>query len=47
MYFRSKVLGTFIANNSAYVTVRVKCSVITLSQKDFMAIALQSTAADN
>lgn len=29
------------------VTVRVTASIVTLSQKDFMAIAIQSTAADN
>ena len=29
------------------VTVRVNASIVTLSQKDFMAIAIQSTAADN
>jgi len=32
---------------SANVTVRVNASIVTLSQKDFMAIAIQSTAADN
>lgn len=42
----------FYARSTAYasdinVTVRIKASIITLSQKDFMAIALQSTAADN
>lgn len=29
------------------VTIRVNASVVTLSAKDFMAIAIQSTAADN
>ena len=29
------------------VTVRVRCRVVKLSQKDWMAIAIQSTAADN
>ena len=29
------------------VVVRVNASIVTLSQKDFMAIAIQSTAADN
>ncbi len=29
------------------VTIRVNCSIVTLSQKDFMSIAIQSTAADN
>ncbi len=29
------------------VTIRVNASIVTLSAKDFMAIAIQSTAADN
>ena len=29
------------------VTIRVNASIVTLSQKDFMSIAIQSTAADN
>ena len=29
------------------ITVRVNASIVTLSNKDFMAIAIQSTAADN
>lgn len=32
---------------SANVTVRVTASIVSLSAKDFMAIAIQSTAADN
>jgi hypothetical protein len=47
MYVRATCFGTIVANTAQEVTVRIKCSVITLSQKDFMAIALQSTAADN
>jgi hypothetical protein len=40
--------GTGIpANESVNVTVRVNASIVTLSNKDFMAIAIQSTAADN
>ena len=34
-------------NKTISVTVRVNASIVTLSQKDFMAIAIQSTAADN
>ena len=41
---RSSVLGSGAAIN---VTVRVNCSIVTLGAKDFMAIAIQSTAADN
>ena len=41
-------LSTVIASNQAVnVTVRVNASIVTLSSKDFMAIAIQSTAADN
>jgi hypothetical protein len=47
MYVRARNIGTIVANTAQEVTVRIKCSVISLSQKDFMAIALQSTAADN
>jgi hypothetical protein len=35
------------ANRAVNVTVRVNCSIVSLSAKDFMAIAIQSTAADN
>jgi len=35
------------ANEAVNVTVRVNASIVTLTQKDFMAIAIQSTAADN
>ena len=39
---------TGIAQDQAVnVTVRVNASIVTLSNKDFMAIAIQSTAADN
>lgn len=33
--------------NEINATIRVNCSIVTLSAKDFMAIAIQSTAADN
>ena len=35
------------ANQAVNVTVRVNASIVTLGSKDFMAIAIQSTAADN
>ena len=41
---QTKVLASSKAIN---VTVRVNCSIVSLSAKDFMAIAIQSTAADN
>ena len=34
-------------SNAVNVTVRVNASIVSLSAKDFMAIAIQSTAADN
>jgi len=40
----STILG---ANKAVNVTVRVEASIVTLGAKDFMAIAIQSTAADN
>ena len=48
MYLRGTLQsGSFTSNHGVAITARIKCSVITLNQKDFMAIALQSTAADN
>lgn len=47
MYVRTRWTGGIDSNKAVRCTVRMKVSVITLSQKDFMAIALQSTAADN
>ena len=35
------------SNKAVNITVRVNASIVTLSSKDFMAIAIQSTAADN
>jgi len=35
------------ATHAVYVTVRIKCRIVKLSTKDWMAIAIQSTAADN
>ena len=46
MYLRARSTAV-AASNDINVTVRIKASIISLSQKDFMAIALQSTAADN
>jgi len=35
------------AVNPVYVTARIRCRVVKLSTKDWMAVAIQSTAADN
>ena len=41
-------LSTAVDTNRAVnITVRVNASIVTLGAKDFMAIAIQSTAADN
>ena len=36
-----------IAGSSVAVTARIRCRVVKLSQQDWMAIAIQSTASDN
>jgi len=41
------IVNDLNTNKSCNVIVRVNASIVTLSQKDFMAIAIQSTAADN
>jgi hypothetical protein len=39
--------GGMASGKACNVTVRVNASIVSLSAKDFMAIAIQSTAADN
>ena len=41
------VCSSIATDQEVNVTVRVNASIVTLTQKDFMAIAIQSTAADN
>lgn len=36
-----------VAGDDIYCTVRIKCRVVKLGNKDWMAIAIQSTASDN
>jgi len=36
-----------IGGAAVYVTARIRCRVVKLSSKDWMAIAIQSTASDN
>ena len=36
-----------LGGNTVYVTARIKCRVVKLGTKDWMAIAIQSTASDN
>ena len=40
-------LAAFAANYELVVTARIKARIVKLSTKDWMAIAIQSTAADN
>lgn len=46
LYVTGKTTG-LDTSKAMNVTVRVNASIVTLSGKDFMAIAIQSTAADN
>jgi hypothetical protein len=45
LYISANTAATTVAETN--VTVRVLASVVSLTAKDFMAIAIQSTAADN
>ncbi len=47
LYITGLLNGTVSANETLAVTVRVKARIVKLSTKDWMAIAIQSTAADN
>ena len=45
LYITGRCTGT--PSSAINVTIRVNASIVSLSAKDFMAIAIQSTAADN
>ena len=48
LYVTARTSALDTANSKEVnVVVRVNASIVTLTQKDFMAIAIQSTAADN
>ena len=47
LYCTTDVGGTVAANMALACTFRIKCRIVKLSTKDWMAIAVQSTAADN
>jgi len=47
LYFTGECLGAYAANHIFRVTVRIKARIVKLGMKDFMAIAVQSTASDN
>jgi len=39
--------GALVGGVDVFITARVRCRVVKLSTKDWMAVAIQSTAADN
>jgi hypothetical protein len=47
LYFVGGNNGAAVGASELYLTVRIKCRVAKLSNKDWMAIAIQSTASDN
>jgi len=47
LYFTSDIAGTVAANNEIVCVARIKARIVKLSTKDWMSIAIQSTAADN
>jgi len=44
LYLTSGPDGAAIGSADVYVTVRIRCNVVKLSQRDWIAIAIQSTA---
>jgi len=48
LYLNASIAGaTVAADREIIVTVRIKCRIVKLATKDWMAIAIQSTASDN
>ena len=47
LFFTATCNGDFSTGNNMAVTVRLKCRIVKLSERDFMAIAITSSAADN
>jgi len=47
MYLVAGPNSADIAGSAVHVTARIRCRVVKLSQQDWMAIAIQSTASDN
>jgi len=47
LYLVGGVDSNAIGVNEVYITARIRCRVVKLSTKDWMAIAIQSTASDN
>jgi len=47
LYLVGETNCNFAGTGNILVTCRIKCRIVKLSTKDWMAIAIQSTAADN
>lgn len=47
LYLTAGNNGSKIGVSDLYITARIKCRIVKLSSKDWMAIAIQSTASDN
>jgi len=47
LYLTCGVDGAAVGGSAVHCTVRIKCRIVKLSTKDWMAIAIQSTASDN
>jgi len=47
MYLTAGVFGAAVDASSLFITARIRCRVVKLGTKDWMAIAIQSTASDN
>jgi len=47
LYVNACNFASAVGAHQVFVTVRIKCRIVKLSTKDWMAIAIQSTAADN
>ena len=47
LYITAGVDGADVGGVAVFCTARIRCRVVKLSTKDWMAVAIQSTAADN
>jgi len=47
LYLTGGVFGAAVSTSDIFITARIKCRVVKLGSKDWMAIAIQSTASDN
>tara|TARA_B100001559_G_C16217829_1_gene491967 strand:- start:75 stop:626 length:552 start_codon:yes stop_codon:yes gene_type:complete len=47
LYLTGGVFGAAVSTSDIFITARIKCRIVKLGQKDWVAIAIQSTASDN